>query len=364
MRAPFSARPASRKWVMGLALVAIPLFGFDRGCVTEPQTDILVTTATKTIRGNIGRYDDSTLVWQENVAGSARLRVNGGAFLPWTATGSGNLWEFPNVALSLGVNVLDGETKRSTGSGTVNGPIDDFILERKNDLFANGSQPVFLDWSTAGLDAEIKAIATSTLSTPLTPAQQAAFVADVKTGIRNFFTNAYANVAVTLVEAPGTGVHTVKFLVGTGCNLFGESPGDYKNTNKTQTTKIYLHTFRCVMEDRLISTTPAELTDSVATRVEDVSTAIGRTVAHEVGHSLGLTADGEAYLHGCEGFHNCEAYDDAHPADRFDVGHHIMDAGPKSELFARIGQSNPNTRSKKTPYFEKYGKSYLQIIHP
>ncbi|NMO19862.1 hypothetical protein HPC49_33315 [Pyxidicoccus fallax] len=364
MKAHSSSRPTTRKWAVGLALAAIPLFGFDRGCVTQPQTDILVTSPSVNVQGYIGRYDDNTLEWQENMAGWARMRVNGGAFMAWDQTDANNVWQQSAVPLPLGVNVLDGETWRSTPNGVVSGNIDDFILERKNDLVANGSQPVFLDWSAAGLDAELKAIATGTLNGPLTAAQQNAFVANVKAGVANFFTNAYAGTSVTLASAPGTGVHTVKFIVGDSCSLFGYSPGDYKNTNKTQTSHVLIGTFRCVLVDRLVSTTPAELTDTLAMRVEDVATAIGRTTAHEVGHSLGLTAEGETRLHGCGGSHNCEAYDDANPSDRFDVGHHIMDPGGSSKLYARIGQSNPNTRAKKTPYFERYGKSYLKLIHP
>jgi hypothetical protein len=364
MKAHSSSRPASRNWAVGLALAAIPLFGFDRGCVTQPQTDILVTSPSVNVQGYIGRYDDNTLQMQETMAGWARLRVNGGGFMVWDQTDANNVWQQAAVPLSLGVNVLDGETWRATPNGTVAGSIDDFIIERKNDLAANGSQPVFLDWSASGLDAELKAIATGTLNGPLTAAQQTAFVNDVKAGVASFVANAYAGTAVTLVNAPGTGVHTVKFLIGNKPGLFGVSPGDYKNTNKTQTSQVYIDTFRSVLVDRLVSTTPAELTDTLATRVKDVSTAIGRTAAHEAGHSFGLVSEGPTRLHGCEGSHNCEAYDDANPSDRFDVGHHIMDPGGKSQLYARIGQANPTTRATKTPYFEHYGKSYLKLIHP
>jgi hypothetical protein len=191
------------------------------------------------------------------------------------------------------------------------------------------------------------------------------FVADVKAGISSFFTNAYSGTAVSLVGAPGAGIHRVKFHGYDSCSLYGQSPGDYLNTVKGQTTDIYVGTFKCVMVDyaELIASTPAELTDPLATRVQDVATAIGRTVAHEVGHSLGLTADG-VRLHGCEGMHNCEAYDDSNPSDRFDNGHHIMDPGPKSEMYARIGLSNPTTRVALRPYFERYGRSYVKIIHP
>ena len=64
MKALLSQRPGSRKWTVGLALAAIPLLGFDRGCVSQPQTDIVVTTASTNVQGYIGRYDDVTLKLQ------------------------------------------------------------------------------------------------------------------------------------------------------------------------------------------------------------------------------------------------------------------------------------------------------------
>lgn len=358
-------RGARRRWIAVLPLLTLPLMGVDRGCVTKPLTDTLVTSSAVEVRGAIGRYDDVTMDWVENVAGSARLRVNGGAYLPWQATNADKVWIYPSVGLPIGVNKLDGQTSRWTGFSFINGTIDPFILERRTDLASAGTQQVFLDWSDAATSAKLKAIATGTLSAPLTAAQQDAFVADVKAKVASFFANAYSSTSITVVNAMAPGVHRVKFHGYDSCALYGQSPGDFKNTVKGQTSDIYIGTFKCVMVDygELIASTPAALTDSLSTRATDVATAIGRTAAHEVGHSLGLTADG-ALLHGCEGWHNCEAYDDANPSDRFDTGHHIMDPGPKSPMYARIGQASASVRKNKRPYFEAYGKSYLKIIHP
>jgi hypothetical protein len=116
-----------------------------------------------------------------------------------------------------------------------------------------------------------------------------------------------------------------------------------------------------VDDNRLINQTAATKNDTIAQRVIDVGTFIGRTAVHEFGHSLGLTNEGN--LHGCEGTHNCEAYDAANPSDRFDNGHYIMDPGPKSTIWARIGQANSTERKAKVPKFNSYNKSYLNIIH-
>lgn len=357
------ARPT--RWAATVALLSLPFFGFDRACVTQPTTDSLVTTPNVTVKGSIGRYDDGTGNWVENVAGQTRIRRNGGAYYAWHATNADKVWEFAAVPLGVGVNVIDGQTRRAVGGVWHMGSVDDFIVERKTDLGSAGAQQVYLDFTDAAINTKLKAIASGTLSAPLTAAQLNAFAADVKAGITDFFKSAYSGTAVTVVAAPGANVHRVKFHGEDSCSLYGQSPGDYKNTVKGQTSHVYVGTFKCVFVDygQLIAATPAELSDSVATRVKDVATAIGRTAAHETGHSLGLTADG-TLLHGCEGMHNCEAYDDANPSDRFDSGHHIMDPGPKSELYARIGLANATTRTARTPYFERYGKSYLRIIHP
>ena len=54
-----TVRPSGmRRWGWAAAsLLAVPLFGFDRGCVTSPTTDTVVTSASVPISGSIGRYD-------------------------------------------------------------------------------------------------------------------------------------------------------------------------------------------------------------------------------------------------------------------------------------------------------------------
>ena len=144
--------------------------------------------------------------------------------------------------------------------------------------------------------------------------------------------------------------------------MFGESIGDYNNTNKKQTSHVYMDAIHCKIVNQLVDDTAAELTDTLAQRVKDVSTYIGRTAAHECAHSLGLT--NETHLHGCDGNHNCDEYDEANPVDRFNNGHYIMDPGGKSELYARIGNASATSRAWKRPVFNAYNKSYLKLIHP
>jgi hypothetical protein len=354
------------RWLGGVwaSLAMVSLCGFDRGCATSPRTDTLVTSSAVAVEGTLGEYTASGS-FQNLVEGYVRLNVNG-SNLAWVATNSSKIWSYSSVGLNPGVNVLKGTTYRTVAGSAVWGNVLPYILEYKNDLPNRGQQKVFLNWYDANADTHLKAIASHTLNGPLSAADLNAFVAGVKSKIAEYVSARYAGTQITLVNASGVDVHTVNLNGSNTCSLYGQSPGDYKNLNKQQTSTIYIGTFKCVIVDynEMLSSTAAKKTDAMDVRITDVATMIGRTVAHEVGHSLGLTAEG-SQLHGCEGMHNCEAYDEANPSDRFDHGHYIMDPGPKSTVYARMGLANGSSvRKKQTPVFDAYGKSYLKIIHP
>lgn len=360
------------RWWLRMAVLACPflLMGADSGCVFTPTADTIVTTGTVKIEGRIAEFDSNGkfVAWHD---GTVTLNVNG-TNLASVATVS-QKWTYPSVALKAGVNRIKGTTSRGPG-GTIKGTIQEFVLERRTDLNATGEQKVFFDWSDAGIDDILQDIAKLSLNPDPSAADLTAFAADVRDGVKTFVLNAYKGTKVTLAGAAGPGVHVIKFFGNsyTVCGLYGESPGDFKNTNKTQTSNIYLNTFRCAAQpqtpggtdSRLLTETPARATDSLAQRVKDISTFIGRTAAHEFGHSLGLTAEGDVLvgLHGCEGMHNCSGYESTLPIDRFDDGHYMMDPGPKSKLHARIGQENTTTRKEQMPRFNAYNRSYLLIV--
>lgn len=359
---PFHSGRCQRLSLFLLLPLALATIGADKGCVTQPPVDTIVMTDKVTIKGNISEFD-ATGKFIQTFEGSVTLKVNGAA-LP-TVNTINKVWKVNNVPLNLGVNRVTGTTSRSGSGGTVTGTIPEFIYERKSDLSDRGQQKVFLDWSSSGINDKLKQIATHTLNGPVSGADQNAFVTGVKEGVKQFVIKAYKGKDVVVVSAPGADVHVIKFHGEDSCGLYGESPGDYKNLIKAQQSEIYIGTFKCVVvdDDRLLTQTPAKKTDSLVQRIKDISTFIGRTSAHEFGHSLGLTAEGESKLHGCEGFHNCEAYDTSMPTDRFDTGHYIMDPGPKSPLYARIGVASATDRKAKLPRFNAYNASYLGIIH-
>ncbi len=334
-----------------------------KGCVYNPaQKDFLTTDGTVQLQGTITEFNDAGK-FVKNYPGQVRLKRNGTYLSAWQNT-DGTVWDYPSVALVNGVNTLNGDVRFQNASGVwINGQIPSLLIERKTDLSARGDQKVFLDWSDTKVDTLIKDMAQKTLDKTFTAAELNTFVSDVKNRVVTFFNAAYSGTSVTLVAAAGTDIHTIKFDGADRCDYYGQSPIDYKNQTKTQTSNIYVGTFHCVVVDdnRLVNGTAAEKSDTVAQRVNDLGVFIGRTATHELGHSLGLTD--ESNLHGCEGTHNCEAYDVSNPSDRFDNGHYIMDPGPKSTIWARIGVESSTTRNAQVPKFNSYNQSYLDIIH-
>jgi|GEM_PF-4577999 len=342
------------------------LFGMGatyRGCTFEPiNNDFLTTASTVNVTGTIAEFNDAGK-WVKNHAGQARLKSGSTYLTGWINT-DGTTYKFENVALNNGVNILSGDVRfQDTNGNWIASTIPQILIEKKTDLSDRGVQKVFFDWSDAGIDELLKGMATHTLNKTFTAAELNQFATDVKAKVESFFKQSYNGLNIQFVAASGDDVHTIKFFGDERCDLYGESPGDYKNQNKVQTSKIYIATFHCVVVDdnRLIEQTAATKDDSVEQRVTDLGLFIGRTATHEFGHSLGLTNEGN--LHGCEGTHNCESYDNSNPSDRFDNGHYMMDPGPKSTIWARIGQANSTERKTKLPKFNSYNKSYLNTIH-
>lgn len=357
-----------RRWrLRGVPAILLPatliLMGADKGCVSQPTVDTIVTTSSVQVKGVIQQIDPDGSVTLHD--GKARLKVNG-ANLAEVSTVD-KVWSYASVALANGLNTLEGTTKRVSGLFLISGTIDPFLLERRTDIPNVGDQKVWLNMTHFNIDNRLKAMANHTLNGPLSAADLNTFTTGVRAGIQDFVSKAYSGVDIVFVNSAGANVHEIKFHgEDQGCSLFGQSPGDWKNQVKAQVSHVYLSTFECVVvaNNDLLTETPAKKTDTLQTRIKDISTLIGRTAAHEFGHSLGLVAEGDTKLHGCEGMHSCEAYDASHPSDRFDSGHYMMDPGPKSTLFARIGQDNSSTRKTHTPRFSNYDKSYLKILLP
>jgi hypothetical protein len=345
--------------LMLLAFVPMIVGAGDFACVVTPSADSIVVTSPIPISGLLL---DGNL---NQVNGDVALNVNG-VNLPVVST-TNSTWAYPAVGLNVGTNMFWGSTLRFTPAGPEQGGVAPFMLERRTDLIASGLQNVFLDFNSTQFDNLMRQIAVATLEPDPSPAQLQAFPEAVRTSLREYFDLAYFGNNVVRVPANGPNVHRINFdSVNIMPNLFGNSPINFNNTNKTQTSNVFVTTFKTsvVDENQLIAGTPAELSDTMAQRAGDIGVLIGRTAVHELGHSLGLVVEGANLLKGCEGSHNCLAFDDANPlANRFDVGHFVMDPGPRSLFFARAGFANQTDRNpRQLPVFNNYNKSYIGHI--
>jgi hypothetical protein len=322
--------------------------------ITKPDNDRLIMTPTTTIEGT-GTPEGAPV----------SVRLNGSTF---ATTVSGGKWSVTGIALNVGANSIDVQI----------GDKRDSVLTVRggDDVKGRPQQKVFFLWN-ASVDDELKLLAKESLSATLTDVQLTAFASNVKKRTVEIFQQRYAGVAdVTIVNADGEDVHTVSML-GLSDTLFGSSPFDCGSKTPKQTSQIHVGTYRSQMTKIndaagfISGWAPMKRSDTVEVRTEDVAQALGRTSTHEFGHSLGLTGgptDGTCqWMDGCDGGHNCDAFDATHPrANRFNEGWHIMDPGGKTVNNARISEPNKAQRTtpRKSPIFEPFGASYLKLVHP
>jgi hypothetical protein len=252
------------------------------------------------------------------------------------------------------------------------------LATKGKDISKRPRQKVRFVWG-AGVDAELDQIAAKTLNAALTPQQQAAFRLGVRTQTVVAFVRAYSDIDVEIVESDKDqpDVHTVQMMPNSG-EIFGQSLYDCGNVDPHQNSEIWVGTYRSEMVDSFNSGTvtssgwgPMAKTDSWQVRMVDVGEALGRTSAHETGHSLGLVGSisGQPcdWMRGCDGGHNCDQVDFDYPlARRFNNGWFVMDPGGKTKNNARLAEPSPTGRAViRTPAtFNAFNRSYFSIVHP
>jgi hypothetical protein len=321
------------------ALCLLPVAAFGQLTISRPN-DTIVNGATTTVTGNGVPNGSSVSVKVGNVTK--------------TGIAAGGTWTVVGLPLAKGDNVITARSGTATTSA---------MVIRSTALTGQGTQRVFFDWDT-NVDDELRSIARGTLTATLTDAQLASFIDRVKVRTQEIFADRYRPFGVQLVLASGPGVHTVH-MTAISDSDYGLSTGDCGSLHPTQTSSIHVGTYRADMVNRFSRWGPMRKTDSLDTRIEDVAQALGRTTAHETGHSLGLDICG--FMHGCDGGHNCDSYDASHPlADRFNHGRHIMDPGGKTFNNFRLGEPNATSRAtvRQPSWWEPFGQSYLAIVHP
>lgn len=319
--------------------------------ILSPANDELVFDATIEVRG--AASTDST------DGGTVTLTVGETSF---SATVQNGQWRVPNVALPSGLSIL--EAKVSNASNRV------LVVRAGAALGPRPQQLTRFRWN-AGVDDELRLIASGTLSSHFNDTQLQDFIDTIKRRVPEILVERYSGVAnVKLVGDEGPETHTIEMLSASN-TLFGDSPPDCGSQIAGQTTRVFVGTYRDSMVTDFDLWGPMKKSDSLELRAEDVSHALGRTAVHELAHSLGLVGGGAAdpcsWLDGCDLGHNCERFDDVHPeADRFDSGRYIMDPGPKTLNRTRLAELNSNARtSRRIPsHFNAFNKSYLRLVHP
>jgi hypothetical protein len=336
---------------------SIATVGFSQAAevkITKPENDKIVMTPSVTIEGT-GLPEGAAV----------SIRLNGSTFATTVAAGK---WSTSGVALNVGANAIDVQIGDKLASV--------LVVRGADDVKARPQQKVRFLWND-GVDDELEALVRESLSGTLTNAQVATFVSNVKTRVVEVFKQRYDGVAnIKVVDSDGDDVHTISMLAADD-SVFGSSPFDCGSTRPKEISEIHIGTFHSQMTQPddsngfISGWRPMKRSDPVEDRTEDVSQAIGRTSAHEFGHSIGLvggnTDNACRWMDGCDAGHNCEGFDISHPlADRFDSGWHIMDPGGRTVNNARISEPDNKKRTKprKSPIFEAFSASYLRIVHP
>jgi hypothetical protein len=279
-----------------------------------------------------------------------------------TTPASEGRWILPSLRLDVGPNLIVLRCEGRTASL--------IVIRGSDNLLARPAQEVMFLWRP-GVDGELKEIARDTLDRNLTDAELSHFAASVRSRLVEVFQAAYKDVAdiqVTLQAGPG--VHNI-VVSRLSDDVFGQSPFDCGNLTPAQNTEVHIGTFRRSLRDDFDAWRPMARGDALDVRIEDVAQAVGRTAAHELGHSLGLVGEvGDrscTWMDGCDGGHNCAAMRGRFPvSDRFLDGWHIMDPGLATLFNARLAEPESDRRSasRRPSFFEGFSRSYLKIIHP
>jgi hypothetical protein len=309
--------------------------------ITIPANDTTVVTSTLTVRGTATPS-----------SGTVTLRVGQRSF---TTTVAQSAWSVAGVPLSPGLNKLEASFQ---GLSRVS------YVTRATSISRQPQQKVRFVWGE-GTDSALRDIARGTINAQLSTAQLDAFVIGVRTQTEQIFSRAFAGIADVVRVDMGDDVHTVQVL-SIASSGFGVSPIDCGSDIVKQTSRVFLGTYRRSMVERFGIWDPMLKTDPLQTRIDDVANALGRTAAHEAGHSLGFVASSGncSWMHGCRGSHNCPTFE--RPGiDRFNSGFFIMDPGELTDYNARIAEPRTNGRSIRTPAaFNAFNRSYLGIVHP
>lgn len=320
--------------------------------IVDPENDAISAATTVTIRGTaVG-----------NGTGPLTVTVRVGSAAPLIVPVAAGVWQ-TDINLANGTQIIE---------ATLGSSSHDIVMTRiATPLIARPQQKLFIRWN-AGVDDEIKKVAAGTLTPMPASAAQTQFASDVKTRVRDLIVERFHGVAnVKMVNPLVADAHVIDMLP-IADNLFGQSPYDCGNAVSGERSEIHVGTYRALMINDLTNQDrtgwgPMAKTDSIATRVEDLSQAIARTAVHETTHSLGLVGESNcAWMQGCDGGHNCDAFDHSLVSKRFDDGWFIMDPGGKTLNNARIAEPSTSGRAamRQPAIFNSFDRSYFKFVQP
>lgn len=293
--------------------------------------------------------------------GIVNININGPGGTAVSTRILGGRWSSSNLSLLPGLNIIDAAIGDKR--------IAIIVVRGSDGIERRPHQKVRFVWN-AGVDDQLRKLATGSLSAVLSEQQLVYFTSAVEARVVEVFSAFYKSLDVEVVAVAGPDVHTMSMLA-IDDSLFGSSPFDCGNLKPKEISEIHVGTYRRSMTEEFDRWLPMRKEDTLDVRIEDVAQALGRTSAHEFGHALGLVGEAEdrrcVWMDGCDGGHNCEAFDDLHAeARRFDHGWHIMDPGGNTDDNARLAE--PDTKQRTNPrvpaIFEPFGLSYLVTILP
>jgi hypothetical protein len=102
---------------------------------------------------------------------------------------------------------------------------------------------------------------------------------------------AYEGFDVTDASDDSADVHTLDLLASSD-DFFGHSLYVCGNLQLHQQSDVLVGTYRSTMVTEFLLWAPMRKDDNLQMRIEDVAAALGRTSAHELGHSLGFVGSG------------------------------------------------------------------------
>lgn len=321
------------------------------------------SAAYATVRIIAPPFDSVTNVRTVTIAGTAdvgdgtTIKVIAAA-VTYTANVTAGTWKVNGVRLANGFNKVRAQSPKS-GSNT-------FVAISFDTLVNRGQQRGHIVWGN-GTDDMLKQIAKDTLTPAPSAADLDTFAKQVKVRVSDVVHRAYDGIAnVRFVDAPGNNVQEILIDTSFKSGEYGISPADCGNpiAKHSDPSHIHLGTYAAAWKN-LSRWRPMQKSDTLEMRIIDVAEAVGRTAAHEFGHSFGMCVCG--WMAGCEGGHNCPSFDvNNPPVDRFNNGFFIMDGGLSTFNWARIAEpvSSKRTTPRTPAVFNFRNRSYLAVIHP